>query len=138
MLLKVSSLAFVIVLTMTLKNADARKPAVDPVKEISIEEYNDVPPEQAKAYDFSRKSKTLNAAKKPLVRNVVPVKSIDSLEDKSKSLNFLFIFVFATPFLIWFGIRQMVKRNDEDNMDNVTVLKTKKESDDDIDFPKAS
>ncbi len=118
-------------------SADARKPAVDPVQEISIEEYNDVPPEKARPFDFSQDSKK-SATKKILVKKQVPIKSIKSLEDKNHSFNYLFLFIFFLPFAIWIGIKSTLKSKEENIEDNVTELKTKKDSDDDMNFPKAS
>ena len=115
---------------------EARKPAVDPVQEISIEEYNDVPPEKAKAFDFSQTSKK-NITKKALVRKQVPITSIKDLEGQDRSFNFLFLLVFALPLAVWFSVRSITKSKEEDIKDNVTALKSKKDSDDDINYPKA-
>jgi len=127
---------FLLLAVAQIDTVEARKPAVDPVQEISIEEYNDVPPEKAKAFDFSQDKKKAQG-KKPLVKKQVPVTSIKSLESKDNTFSYLLFFLFALPFAIWFGIRNITKVKNEAIDDNVTELKSKKKSDDDINYPKA-
>jgi len=116
----------------------ARKPAVEPILGVSIEEYKEVPPEQAKGYDFSE-TKNLNTQERVHSPEGIEVKSLSDSSSSSTSkllfLFFMFLPIIASGFAFF-----KVTRKDHSNVISLEELRTRKskeeESNDDI--PKAS
>jgi hypothetical protein len=125
-------------------HANARGPAVEPVRGISIEDYKEIPPSQAKGYQFSK------GKPKSLTRKTASGFNPSSIDKKtSKQVYnsnsswpisiFLFLLV-AMPFGLWFSIMKTLENKETDLPENTLPFPAKKsqEPDDDIDFPKAS
>ena len=137
-------------LLSTLGIAEARKPAVEPVTGISIQDYKEIPPSQAKGYNF-QKGKPQNVAKKgtsPTITNTT-VKTVETKTTKQLSgadapawpvSLFLFVLI-ALPFGAWFGIMKSLQKENEDQVvpSNTLAFPTKDNStdDDDYNLPKA-
>ncbi len=132
-------------------NTYARKPAVEPILGVSIEEYKEVSPEKAKGFDFSRNpdselkaedSKTIKK-EEPRVHNQADITSRPqtSLED-TKSKNLLFILLIALPIMASFISYLRFRVNQKDIENNVVDLNTVKKSsqndDDNNDIRRAS
>lgn len=92
--------------------AFGRGPAVEPVRGLSIEEYNDVGPEKAKGFNFGEKS-----SEKPWGQGV------------------LIVLLVALPIATWFGLMKGLKA--EKKLDE-KLDEDKKENIDSENFPKAS
>lgn len=126
-----------ILLTST---AFARKPAVEPVTGISIDQYDDVHPSKAKAYDFNLK----NTKKLAPAKSAKKVKqtSLEQMKDKKSKVNqgIVILLVFLLPVAVWLGLMKGIKDFDQEVPNNVVDLnsKSKSKDDDDIDYPKAS
>lgn len=124
----------------------ARGPAVEPVSGISIDDYKEIPPDQAKGYHF-QKGKPVSAS------SVTPVKTITkSKNPKTKSkeqvydsapawpLSFLLVLLIGLPFGIWIGVMKSLGKEQEplDTSHNTIAFPSKKSGDDDdVDWPKA-
>ncbi|MEE3079607.1 MAG: hypothetical protein VX341_09760 [Bdellovibrionota bacterium] len=129
-------------------NTFARKPAVEPIMGVSIEEYKEVPPAKAKGYDFSRKpNSNVNnqdtiPTKEVRIHNQNEIKSQSQtkLEDTSNK-NFLFFVLVALPLLASFVSYLRFKSKDTTNANhNVIDLNSKRSSthNDDDDVKRAS
>lgn len=118
----------------------ARKPAVEPVSGISIDQYADVPPSKAKPFDFTQgQTKKLAPAKKG--KTVKKTTMEDMRTTKSRTNKILVIvMVFLLPVAVWLGLMKGIKDLDIEEPSNVVDLNSKRtnDDDDDIDFPKAS
>ncbi|MBT7610671.1 MAG: hypothetical protein HN576_13005 [Bacteriovoracaceae bacterium] len=142
------NLKLLIILVMTIvflpAHAISRRPAVEPVSGISIEDYKVIPPSQAKGYQFSRGKPS------SLIRNTASGFNPSSIEKKtSKQIYdstsnwpisiFLFLLVIM-PFGLWFSIMKSLDNKETDLPANTLSFPSNKtqKSDDDIDFPKAS
>ena len=125
---------------LVTSTAFGRKPAVEPVTGLSIDQYDDVHPSKAKAYDFNtNKTKKLAPAKGA---KKVKQTSIDQMKDKKSKMNqgIVLLMVFLLPVAVWLGLMKGVKDLDQEVPNNVVDLNSKSKSsdDDDIDYPKAS
>ncbi len=136
----------------------ARKPAVEPVTGISIDDYKEVPPSQAKGFDWSKNNKELkvNSDSKPAVKGDVtklPEQEITTISTPDLSPAVILLMMLALPFGIWFFLLGKLEapvnekgfEEEEDHLDNTLAFpgkKTKSESndddDDDFNIPKAS
>jgi len=123
----------------------ARKPAVDPVLGVSIEEYKEVPPAKAKGFDFNRTPGSKDY-KAPVQRTHSPEGlTVAKATDEASSGKLLFLFFIFLP-IIASGItfyRLGKRHRDIHGLESMTEDKheTKSESSDDhddYDIPKAS
>lgn len=133
-------------ISLVMTPAFARKPAVDPVIGVSIEEYKEVPPEKAQGFDFNRKptSKNIEA---PIARTHSPENlSVQSATDSNASSGkLLFLFFIFLP-IIASGItfyRLSKRHRDIHGIENAEIKNLRdrldeKNDDDDFDIPKAS
>lgn len=134
----------------------ARKPAVEPVTGISIDEYKDVPPSQAQGYDWNQgqttKTKKVNqvAAPKGDVTKL-PEQEITMTSVPDLTPAVMLMFMLLLPFGIWFFLlgkletpENEVGFQDEEDLDNTLAFPSKNkrnqnnDDDDDFDVPKAS
>lgn len=119
----------------------ARKPAVEPVSGISIDQYDDVSPEKATPYNFNQeKTKKLVPID---TKKEVKQRTLNQLEEKTTSTTnqiLVLLMVMTLPIAVWLGLMKGVKDLDQEVPNNVVDLNTKKPSndDDDMNFPKAS
>jgi hypothetical protein len=129
-------------ISLVMTPSFARKPAVDPVIGVSIEEYKEVPPEKAQGFDFNRKPNSKNIAA-PVARTHSPEKlSVQNATDANASSGkLLFLFFIFLP-IIASGItfyRLSKRHRDIHGMENLEVTERDEErNDDDFDIPKAS
>ncbi|ATH06970.1 hypothetical protein BIY24_03170 [Halobacteriovorax marinus] len=130
---------FLFLALITSSMSFARKPAVEPVSGISIEEYNDVPPSKATPFDFTQKKEQPSAAVK---KNEVKTTTINELDDAKSSTNqiIVILMVCLLPIAVWLGLMKGVKDLEEETPNNVVDLESKRGDDDndDMNFPKAS
>ncbi|OIQ19803.1 MAG: hypothetical protein BM556_04785 [Bacteriovorax sp. MedPE-SWde] len=137
---KITVLTFILFISST---TFARKPAVDPVVGVSIEEYKEVPPEKAKGYDFNRRPNSEKRAASTKRTHSVEGLKVESATDTSASSGkLIFLFLIFLP-IVASGITfyRLGRKFDGITKDsNVTdINKNKKDSDhDDFDIPKAS
>jgi hypothetical protein len=134
------SLILFLFMILVTSNVFARKPAVEPVTGLSIDQYDDVHPSKAKAYDFNnKKTKKLAPVKAP---KKVKQTSLEQMKDKKSGINqgLVVLMVFLLPVAVWLGLMKGIKDFDEEVPNNVVDLNSKSNSsdDDDIDYPKAS
>ncbi|WP_127718096.1 hypothetical protein [Halobacteriovorax sp. HLS] len=119
----------------------ARKPAVEPVTGISIDQYDDVAPEKATPYNFNqKKTKALTPVK---TKKEVKQKTLNQMQEKTTSTTnqvLVLLMVMVLPIAVWLGLMKGVKDLDHEAPNNVVDLNSKKPSndDDDMNFPKAS
>jgi hypothetical protein len=128
LLILVAFLTFIFV----LGRVEARRPAVEPVMGISIDEYQHVPPEKARGFDFTQKQTKKNNEKvlKQKVSNSHPAQlpQVNNEKDTSAWSWTLIGFLFLLPALIWFSVyRALFKSRTEPEIsqnlpDNVTEL----------------
>jgi hypothetical protein len=125
----------------SIQLAHARKPAVDPVVGISIEEYKEVPPEKAKGFNFNQARKP-DAAQR--VHNSAEIRE-GSASDTAGAENLLVVFLVFLPVIAAGMTFYLLKKEqpEEIKSDNVVDIFAKKKDDndddhDDYNFPKAS
>ena len=132
---------FTLFLAIASNQSFARKPAVEPVSGISIDQYDDVPPAKANPYDFNQgKTKELAPAKRS---KAVKKTTLDDMKSSKKSRTnqvIVLLMVFLLPVAVWLGLMKGIKDLDNERPNNIVDLDAKRTSDDDddIDFPKAS
>jgi len=119
-----------------------RSPAVEPVKGLSIEEYDQVPPSKARGFDFSQQKK------EPITKQLRKISSTSNPNNNNWSASLLVFFLFAIPFIMWFGVMRSLKDGRSsiasEHNELLSIQDYKKDSTDsndhqsDIDIPKAS
>jgi len=120
--------------------AFARKPAVEPVTGIAIDQYDDVAPSKATPFQFGQK-KTKNLAPAKSRKEVKQTSIKQESESKSQTNKIIVILmVCLLPIAVWLGLMKGIKDLDQEEPENVITLHPKKDKDDDddINFPKAS
>lgn len=133
--------------------AHARKPAVLPVTSISIDDYKDVPPSEAKGYNWANKDTVKTpTAKKPVARTPA-IQRYDFNQSNTSGpsipvIAFL-VLMFGLPMALWWGIMKGLDQPEELDNDSsgsevvdLNSERAKRESnsdndDDDFHFPKA-
>lgn len=100
----------------------ARGPAVDPVRGISIEEYQEVKPEDAKGFNFDRKTGRI-----PAMNN----KNLSAGDEKEISIYMVFLILLSLHLGAWFFISNKIKSEKK-------KVPIKDENNDDFNLPKAS
>ncbi|MBK24365.1 MAG: hypothetical protein CME70_10245 [Halobacteriovorax sp.] len=138
--------------------AFARKPAVEPVTGISIDDYKEVPPEQAKGFDWNNENKNLRveANSKPAIKvdvTKLPEQEIMTVSTPDLTPAIILMMMLALPFGIWFfllgkldaPVNEKGFEEEEDYLDNTLAFPSKKiksekddNDDDDFNIPKAS
>ena len=133
----------------------ARKPAVEPVTGISIDEYKDVPPSQAQGYDWNQESQGKTKGKikfAPAIKGDVtklPQHEIESTSTPDLTPAIILMLMLLLPFGIWFFLLGKLEApatevgfKDHEEEDNTLAFPSNKKSDDedddDFDVPKAS
>jgi hypothetical protein len=126
-------------LSFSISTAFARKPAVDPGMGISIDHYDDVPAKQAKGYDWSEnKADAVSAPARPVQQQKLNSQRAPSQETTtSSSPYFILGLLAALPFVLWFGIMKGLPEQVASE-DNTIDFPSQENSDDDINYPKAS
>ncbi len=134
-------------------SAFARKPAVEPVTGISIDEYKEVPPSQAKGFNWNKdESKITTEAVAPKGdTSKLPSRSISETTEPSLKPAFILVLLLILPFGIWFFMNgeldepesEIGFQEDEEIEDNTLAFPKSKKKDDDNDdddfnIPKAS
>ena len=76
---------FLFLALITSSMSFARKPAVQPVSGISIEEYNDVPPSKATPYNFTQNEKSKRIA--PIKKKPIKETSVEAMDDTKSTTN---------------------------------------------------
>lgn len=137
--------------------AQARKPAVEPVTGISIDDYKEVPPSEAQGYDWNkgqnnqanRKPKSVEQA--PVNTDELPQKEIETVSTPDLTPAVVLLFMLSLPFGIWFFLLGKLEKpenevgfQEDEDLDNTLAFPGKsktesnKDDDDDFDIPKAS
>ena len=127
--------------------SEARGPAVEPVQGISIDDYKEVPPSQAKGYQFT------NGKPKVLTRKVTYKPSFTKVNNKTERQVYgpdaswptsiiLFLLV-VMPFGLWFSIMKSLDSKEVETFENTIPFptinnKSSDDNDDDFNLPKAS
>ena len=124
-------------------HARGRAPAVQPVIGISIDDYKDIPPSQAKGYRFVKgKPKVINRQTASNVNNTnIENKSSKQVygSDTSWPLSIFLFVLISLPFALWFSIMKSLGKKDNKSPSNTIKFPSKPTNeDDDVDFPKAS
>lgn len=131
---------FLFLTLVTSSMAFARKPAVEPVTGISIDQYDDVAPSKATPFKFGQE-KTKNMAPAKSKKEVKQTSIKDNNESKSQTNKIIVILMVSLlPIAVWLGLMKGIKDLDEEKPENVFTLHPKKgdNDDDDMNFPKAS
>ena len=134
----------------------ARKPAVEPVTGISIDEYKDVPPSQAKGFNWTNPKKvdSVTNEKSKFDSSKLPEQVISTAEAPDLTPAIVLFFMTILPFAVWFfllgkleePVHDIGYQEDEDFEDNTLAFpnkakedsKNENDDDDDFDVPKAS
>jgi len=129
---------------------EARKPAVEPVMGLSIEEYDNVPPEKSQGFNFEQgaEQSTKQADQNQIAPAQTPVaprslvnQSILSSESDTPATLF-YILLSLLPFVVWFGLMKNLENNDEEEftaeMYDLEEQRRKRKEAKDDDIPKAS
>lgn len=133
----------------------ARKPAVEPVTGISIDEYKEVPPSQAQGYNWNKKNTESLKVKEntaPQVKgdvSALPEREISSTTGPNLTPAIVLFFMLILPFGIWYFLLGKLDEPEteigfqEEEEDNTLAFPSKShkkddEDDDDFDIPKAS
>lgn len=124
----------------------ARGPAVEPVSGISIDDYKEVPPKQAKGYHF-QKGKPVSASTVAPVETFTETKKPDAKPKEQVydnvpawPLSVLLVLLVGLPFGIWIGVMKSLgkEQTTENTSQNTIAFPSKKSGDDDdVDWPKA-
>ncbi|MFT6068207.1 MAG: hypothetical protein ACJAT2_002921 [Bacteriovoracaceae bacterium] len=144
-------LTILLILLLPL-SAFARKPAVEPVTGISIDEYKEVPPSQAKGYNWNEgESKVTTEAVAPKGDpSKLPSRTISEATEPNLKPAFILVLLLVLPFGIWFFMNGKLDDpeteigfQDEEIEDNTLAFPKSKKNDDDNDdddfnIPKAS
>lgn len=133
---------FIIFLFLTLLTTSmsfARKPAVQPVSGISIDQYNDVPPSKATPFDFTQPKNNKKAAP---AKKAVKETNLEKMDDVKSTTNktIVVLMVCLLPIAVWLGLMKGVKDMDQDSPSNIVDLDSRRNNNDDDDhnIPKAS
>lgn len=119
----------------------ARKPAVEPILGVSIEEYKEVPPEKAKGYDFSETKNPSSVTETSQERIHSPEGiEVKSLTDSSSTSKILFLFFMFLPIIASGFAFFKISRKDHSNVISLEELRNRKDQkeEDNDDIPKAS
>lgn len=130
----------------------SREPAVEPVMGLSIEEYENVPPEESQGFNFEQKDaqetqrgpsgqQQLSRPQTPAAaRNLINQSNQTSTTDTPATL--FYILLCLLPFIVWFGLMKNLDGNQEENftaeMYDLEEQRRKREGSDDDDIPRAS
>lgn len=141
----ITKLIFTMLLMIVLLPAYAagRAPAVQPVSGISIDDYKEVPPSQAKGYEFAKgKPKAINRQTASNI-NLVNIENKSSKQvygsDASWPLSIFLFILISLPFALWFTIMKSLGQKDRELPTNTLQFPNKSPNDDDdLDYPKAS
>lgn len=130
-----------LILITAMSSSWARKPAVEPVGTIVVEEYN-APKENVKGFNFNKESKG-EAIKSKTTNSKIRTISSEKTETGSTAGGLLFLVIIAAvPFAFWFGIMMGVKTNNSEVSKNAKAEVDPEVEDhndhDDMNFPKAS
>lgn len=137
---------FIVFMLLSSINAHARKPAVEPIVGVSIEEYKEVDPSQAKGFNFGKEvTKSNPTAQDAREADYHPEQmATQSLKEKSEPgqlilILFVFLPVIASGFLFF---KNFKKDEEHQNVYDLEAIKKQKEnqkpSDDHDDISKAS
>ncbi len=128
-------------------NSYARKPAVEPILGVSIEEYKEVPPQKAKGYDFNRvpssnvKKPQLNMNSvdtyNPLVLQKDPASIKMTTKDGSQILLYFLLTLPLLASLVAYFKMKMPVESEDSSKDNVVSFNDHKNKPD-HDVKKAS
>ena len=123
-------------------NSFARKPAVEPIMGVSIEEYKEVPPEKTKGYDFNERKPNAKSVESVPRKHSTKELNVQSANEPKETINLVIVFFILLPIvataLTYFNFQNTVRKREEAaSFDNVESL-DKKSNDDDFNFPKAS
>ena len=119
----------------------ARKPAVEPILGVSIEEYKEVSPKDAKGYDFSRVPNSHADQPKKRIhsqKQLTKGSAVDTQKTESWVLLLFILLPIAASGITFFRLKQP-SINEEQPSGLKLVKDDQGDSDhDDIDYPKAS
>lgn len=127
-------------------NLFGRSPAVEPVMGISIEEYENVPPEEATPYDFAETSQAKAPSRAPAIEVpssfefTAPSRTFSQVEAETNVPPYLIFMALLLPLIVWFGLLKNLDKSFEnpaqaENMVNIEELRKKRakaESEDDV------
>ena len=134
-------------------SAFARKPAIEPVTGISIDDYKEVPPSQAKGYNWNEENKKVTTEAIAPKGDVTKLPSRSISEETAPDLKpaIILVLLLVLPFGIWFFLNGKLDspeseigfQEEEEINDNTLAFpkatKTKDDDDDDdFNIPKAS
>ena len=109
----------------------ARKPAVDPVRGISIEEYQKANPGKTKGFNFEKKQESRTPAMKS--------KNLSAGDEKEISITMLFFVLLSLHIGAWFFISKKVKKDYQSHSEAEAQHSSDDHDDfDQMNFPKAS
>lgn len=130
---------------------EARRPAVEPVMGLSIEEYENVTPEQSQGFNFERpqadrppQNENVNIDSIRQGNSIAPRNLINqpsSATESSAPATLFYILLSLLPFIVWFGL--MKNLDAEQQVDNSAEMydleeQRRKRQKKDDDIPKAS
>lgn len=132
---------------------EARKPAVEPVMGLSIEEYENVPPEQSQGFDFEQNEAPETQSRQPGQEQLTapqtpPVASRNFINQSAQSSSpdtpatLFYILLSLLPFVVWFGLMKNLDGNQKEEftaeMYDLEEQRRKRDQNHDDDIPKAS
>jgi len=147
---KMKKLIVLVIIALPLTSF-ARKPAVEPVTGISIDEYKDVPPSEAQGFNWNQDSKNTKSENVQAKVDVekLPEQEINITSGPDLTPAMILMFMLVLPFGIWFFLlgkldapENEVGFEEQEDIDNMLAFPKKSEKDDgdddDFDVPKAS
>lgn len=143
---KTNLILILALLTLTSFGLHARGPAVEPVTGISIDDYKEIPPEQAKGYDFQKGKPKAIAKKAHSESSIAPTKPVVTKTEKqiysegpSWPISIFLILLVALPFGAWFGVLKGLSSEEttEEAPSNTIAFPSKRTDEDDTNWPKA-
>ena len=145
----ISTILLVILLSFTNVSM-ARKPAIDPVIGIGIDDKPAKTPTKVRFFDFKNKD-NVSGKNSFVPKKTNDIRSTSDLEenDGNFSLQALLIFlILLLPFGLWFGMIYRLKSNErathidpittKEDFDPELAENEEEEEEDEIDYPKAS
>jgi predicted nucleic acid-binding Zn ribbon protein len=134
----------ILLLLLTLATTtSARKPAIEPIMGISIDDNPPANPEKNPGFKFESNTKKAATAPKTTTAPAPQAKALPEVTSEKETTSiasYIFmVFVIALPIVVWFSMMSNLHKGPSEDAE-VTKLKQKKEDDHDDDYqiPKAS
>lgn len=130
-----------IIAILMVPSSQARRPAVEPVMGISVDEYKEVAPEKTKPYNFTQEPQVEEVSSSTSTTNtpIVTQKALENSTDNPSVTTAILVIFLSLPFAVWWAIMKKLPQIPTRQRPQLKALEGGKSKEEETqDLPKAS